>query len=315
MVSGQRLRHLAVQPQTAARYRSAYLVFKRFVSVFFNMSVSEAASRLLLDECFEFFVDKCYQHFGGSRRQLCVNALQGVLLEHGHQLRNSFPCSRRALTAWTRTVPTRSALPLPQHWVDVFAAVAVLRGYGVLGLGLVVCFDGYLRVSELCNLHGSDILVESRSTSGSTGCGLRIRKAKTGKNQFARITDPLVIDVLRLLKSITPADQLVFKGATPRFFNKLLTLLCHTLDIKHRFTMHSLRHGRASKAHLDREPPEHIRLDGRWASSTSMEGYLQAAVSLLQTLTCSDDLQSLFRMGPACRAALVPLYHRTPRRY
>ena len=241
-----------------------------------------------------------------------MNALQGVLLEHGHQLRDQFPCSRRALAAWSRTIPVKSALPLPQHWVDVFAAVAILRGYGVLGLGLVVCFDGYLRVSELCNLRGSDILVGGRSGSDSGGSGLRIRKAKTGKNQFARITDPLVIDVLQLLRDVTPPEELVFKGATPRLFNRLLLLLARILGLCYHFTMHSLRHGRASKAHLDREPPEQIRVDGRWASSASMEGYLQAAVSLLQTLTVSTALQAVFRSGPDCRAALIPLYHRTP---
>lgn len=276
------------------------------------MSVKEAISQSVLDECFESFVDQCFQFFDGRRRQLCVNALQGVLLEHGYQLRDRFPRSRRALTAWTRVVPTKSALPLPQHWVDVFAAVAILRGYGVMGLGLVVCFDGYLRVSELCNLRGSDILIGSRSSSDSRGSGLRIRKAKTGNNQFARITDPVVIDVLRLLSDLTPAEELVFKGATPRLFNRLLTLLATTLRVHHRFTMHSLRHGRASKAHLDREPPEQIRVDGRWASNSSMEGYLQAAVSLLQTLTVSVELQKLFQSGPTCRAALVSLYHRTP---
>lgn len=305
-----RLRSLAVQPQTAERYMSGYKVFEKFVLVRFSKAVTSVVTSDELDMCFELFCDECFHVFEGRRRQLCVNALQGVLLVHGHHLKTMFPCSRRALSAWSKQVPPRSALPLPQQWVDLLAVCGILGGYGVLSLGLVVAFEGYLRVGELCRLRGSDILVDSIVRSGSRGCGLRIRVAKTGRNQFARISDPHVIEVLKFLQDRTPDEDLVFQGATPRLFNALLKLLCKQLGLVQHFTMHSLRHGRASKGHLDRELPEHIRLDGRWASSKSMETYLQAATSLLQTLLCPVALRGLISLGPLFRAHLVSIYHR-----
>ena len=285
-----RLRNLAVQPQTAARYRSAYEVFVKFIRVRFSKTVDVIIREDSLDVCFEIFCDECYHVFEGRRRQLCVNALQGVLLVHGHQLKSLFPCSRRALSAWSKVVPTRAALPLPQEWVDLVAVCSLLCGYGVMSFGFVLAFEGYLRVGELCRLRGSDILVDGVVSSGSQGVGLRIRVAKTGRNQFARIRDPSVVNILRFLKNSTDAEGLVFQGATPRLFNALLKLLCCRLGFTQAFTMHSLRHGRASKGHLDGEMPEHIRLDGRWASAKSMETYLQAATALLQTLQCPNAL-------------------------
>lgn len=303
-----RLRSLAVQPKTVERYMSGYSIFEKFVIARYGKSITEVITTSELDFYFELFCDECFAVFKGRRRQMCVNALQGVLLVHGHQLKTMLPCSRRALSAWSKHVPSRSALPLPQDWVDIIAVCGVLKGYGVLGFGFVIAFEGYLRVGELCRLRGSDILVDRVVSSGTHGCGLRIRVAKTGRNQFARIQDPHVIEVLRFLKTCTGGEDLVFQGATPRVFNGLLKLLCVQLGLLQHFTMHSLRHGRASKGHLNREMPEHIRLDGRWASSKSMETYLQAATSLLQTLLCPTLMRGLIPFGPLFRAHLVSIY-------
>ena len=312
--SGQRLRSLAVQPKTVDRYMAGYRVFEKFMLKRYQKSVGDVISVGELDAYFELFCDECFSVFNGRRRQMCVNALQGVLLVHGHQLKTLLPCSRRALGAWSKHAPAQPGLPLPQHWVDVIAVFGLLQGYGVLSLGFVVAFESYLRVGELCRLRGSDILVDGVVSSGSHGCGLRVRIAKTGRNQFARVRDSSVISILRVLKERTGDEELVFQGATPRVFNGLLKLLCQQLGLVQHFTMHSLRHGRASKGHLDREMPEHIRLDGRWASAKSMEVYLQAATSLLQTLQCPAMFRELAEFGPLFRSHLGRLYRSVPTR-
>ena len=151
-----------------------------------------------MDVYLEVFVEACFKKFEGRRYQLCVNAL--------HVL----PSSRRCLTACKRQVPTQSALPIPQHWVDVVAMLNILRGKVLLGLGLVVAFEGFLRVGELCRLRGSDILLPEDCVDSFDNCGV----AKTGRNQFARISDPAVIVVLRYLKLITPPEGYCMSGAT-----------------------------------------------------------------------------------------------------
>ena len=70
---------VAVLPATAVRYRDAFRLFVRFCVVHFSVDVR--VTRLPstdLDTLFEFFINTGYRRFQGERRQLFVNALQGV---------------------------------------------------------------------------------------------------------------------------------------------------------------------------------------------------------------------------------------------
>ena len=71
------------------------------------------------------------------------------------------------------------------------------------------------------------------------------------------------------------------------------------------FTMHSLRHGRATLGFLNGDLPEVIRLEGRWAAKKSMELYLQAATSLLMALKAPLELDFLLAEGPFIRGAIL----------
>ena len=126
----------------------------------------------------------------------------------------------------------------------------------------------------------------------------------TGKNQFARIQDPAVITILEYLRLMTADDALVFRGATERDFNSVLRYGCQLLGLPI-FTMHSLRHGRATLGFLNGDLPEVIRLEGRWAAKKSMELYLQAATSLLMSLKAPIELEFLLAEGPFIRGAIL----------
>ena len=136
-------------------------------------------------------------------------------------------------------------------------------------------------------------------------CGLRIRYAKTGRSQFARISDPAVISVLRYLKLVTGAEDLVMRGTTGAEMNAALKWATGILGLSFHFTMHSLRHGRATMGFLGGDPAEQVRLEGRWASRKSMEIYLQAVTALLLQLACPAALSSLFKLGPLFRGVLL----------
>ena len=111
--------------------------------------------------------------------------------------------------------------------------------------------------------------------------------------------------ILRFLKLSTAPGELVFRGATRADFNQTLSLTCRRLGIPIHFTMHSLRHGRASLGFLQGDLPEAIRLDGRWASTKVMETYLQAVVSLLTALHAPPHLVPLFSVGSHIRSLLL----------
>ena len=261
-----------------------------------------------MDYYFCDFVDFIWRKYKGKRRQLCVNAKHGILLELGFRFKHRFSQSDRCLIAWKRNQPVLSALPIPQRWLDVFAWLILRKGHGLLGLGLLVAFAGCLRASELLGLHGSDILLPGDSRDSSNTCGLRLRRTKTGRNQFARISDPAVITVLSFLKCITPANSRIFKGLSGLTFNNMLKWVCNTVGLSFYFTMHSLRHGAATHKFLGGEAPETIRLEGRWASGSSMETYLQACASLLISLSCPPSLVDLFAFGPQLRTRILSAF-------
>ena len=251
------------------------------------------------------FVHHIWRVHEGARRQLVVNAKHGLLLKFGYQLKSAFPQSDRCLITWKKNQPVLSALPVPQTWLDVIAFITVKSGHGIFGLGLLVAFDACLRVSELRGLRGSDILLPEDSRDSGRACGLRLRMTKTGRNQLAKVSDPAVIRVLRALKDFTLPEERVFMGVSRAFFNKLLFHACRVLKLPITFTMHSLRHGRATMKFLNGEHPESIRLEGRWASPHSMETYLQMCASLLLSVACTPEVSSLFSSGPLLRANIL----------
>ena len=116
----RRLRDQAVAPSSAQRYHAAYVIFKKYVKCFFGVDVGVVEVGKM-DGYFEEFVEACFRKFEGRRYQLCVNALQGVLLVRGYRFKHVLPSSRWCLTAWKKQVPAQSAKPMPQHWVDVIA--------------------------------------------------------------------------------------------------------------------------------------------------------------------------------------------------
>ncbi len=104
---------------------------------------------------------------------------------------------------------------------------------------------------------------------------LRIRKAKTGKNQTVRVFNPEVRLVVRRLLRATPPGHRLFPFS-PATFRAALHRVCAELQLSSSYTPHSLRHGGATYWHntLGRSM-EDIMHRGRWASSKSARIYVQ----------------------------------------
>ena len=295
------LRVQAIQPRTAKLYR---LSFRRFSSYVWNHSRLLVSSIPVahLDSHFEAFVDWEAQRHGGRQRQRCVNALQGVFLVMGEHLRSMFPSSHRALAAWRRRVPSVSAPPLPEYWCDVLTSLLLLKGKVDSGLALFLSFHGLLRASEVLSLRGNDVLV--RSSHPEHG-GIRVRHAKTGRLQFARIQEPMVLRVLHYLALTTPASELLFPSVDYRGYVADLRWACRALRLPVIFTPHSARHGGATARFLRGDSPSVIRIAGRWSQYHSMEVYLQACACLLLNFNPPPEFSLLLSTGFVLRPLLL----------
>ena len=295
------LRQQAVLPRTAQLYRLAFNRFAGFVRLNYNVSVSQVPPERL-DVYFERFIDDQARSNEGRQRQRCVNAMQGVFLVLGEHLRSFFPSSRRALAAWKKRVPAVSAPPIPEDWCDVLAALLILKGKSSSGFALYLSFHALLRPFEVLALEGSDILVDSSYLHHG---GVRVQHGKTGPNQFARITDPTALRILRYFRLITPPHARLFADLDYRGYLLDLGWACRALALPTRFTPHSARHGGATKRFLLGDHPDVIRIEGRWSQYKSMMVYLQSCSCMLLSLNPPPEFTLLLTTGFLLRPLLL----------
>ncbi len=174
------------------------------------------------------------------------------------------------------------------------------KGYVSEALMVLVSFEGFLRISEAVGLEIGDVGFGSDSMFGGGFKGsvlLRIGKAKTGKEQLAVLFQEWIAEVLkRKLVGKKRTDKLYGKkaGTLRKRFNEALK----DLNIKGKFSFHSLRHGRATEEDLKGTPLEDILRLGRWAAATSGRHYIQSGRALMLR-------NVVLHLEPLCKAILM----------
>ena len=303
------LRAQAVSVRTRRDYRAGFLLFREFILRHFNVTIDRSTPPSAMDHYLERYTDAVYQFYDGRMRHLADRARLGVFQELSYSYRGHLPNTGRCLTAWRRLVPPHSARPLPRGWVDLFALSWAVSGELDAGVGALLAYEGFLRVSELLGLRVENVLLPAADMElGRTGrCGLHLPTTKRGVNQFVRITDPAVIRLLRwLVVRAGSPPALLFPSLTANRFNLLIHSTSLRWGLPDVFTTHSFRHGRAADLFLDDVAPDLIRRGGRWSLLFSMEPYLQAAASLTFQLRPTSPAARLFiRLGPLLRPFLV----------
>lgn len=193
-------------------------------------------------------------------------------------MKGRFPRSQQALRGWAKATPAVSHPPLSWELACAVAAkMAATHGQYHHAVGVLLSFDCFLRISELCGLQREDVADTGDKRMGALHKGmlLRIRRAKTGANQTVRVHDPAVQALVRGLVRSTPRRQPLFPFK-PALFRLEFHRACAALRLSDRYVPHSLRHGGATHWHnnLGRSM-EDIMHRGRWASSKAARIYIQ----------------------------------------
>ena len=303
------LRAAAVTHRTASLYRSAFCELTAFVASCSSRPLTASCSSRRVDRWLERFAEYVYEAQGGGSYQLVVRALQGVYQELSDHYRGRLCNIARALKGWRLLRPTESAPPLPRSWCDLLAFVIGAAGWPEAGVAILVAFDGYLRVGELLRLRVCDVLMPARAAEFGLAlhAGLRLPRTKTGRNQLARIEDPVVAGYLATMVSRFPPHSrtALFPRMTADQLNRVLRWACTLLGLPSSFTMHSCRHGRAATAYVEGLDPESIRRAGRWASRGSLDTYLQEVSVLQYRLSAPEPLRPLLSHHKSLRAGLL----------
>ena len=213
----------------------------------------------------------------------------GVILYLQHA-KHQLPTSKLCLKGWNRLKPSVSYPPFTWE-IAVLVAVQMTRsGWFPMAVGVLLSFHCYLRVGELVNIHFTDVADTGDYRLGRANhtMSIRLRKTKTGPNQWVTLTHPDVISLLRcLMQGIADSslDPPLFRFSPARFRCCLRQSVC-TLGLSHiHYVPHSLRHGGATHDFLSGVPLETVLAKGRWQSTKSARHYIQAGRSILLSTT------------------------------
>ena len=270
------LLELAVGLETRERYT-------RHVQYFLQWVVDNDDNAEDVEELDDLLLDYIHElHGTGEAKSSAINTFYGICM-FAPELKRKLVRSRQAIKGWNNSEPGRSWPPLTWELTLAIAAQLCRHKKRHYAIALLLAFDCFLRVGELVGLRREDVADDAdlRIAGEHKGMILRLRKTKTGANQWVRVLNPdvqlLVRDLLRRTKPKRPlfsftADQ----------FRRSMKHVCAELGLSPLYVPHSLRHGGATRYyHVLGMPMEDILARGRWASTESARRYIQSGVAML----------------------------------
>lgn len=169
-------------------------------------------------------------------------------------------------------------------------------------------FHAFLRASEICNLHVSDLCFPSDALLSDflairEGC--IVQSAKTGKRQYIPFSDATLIPRLKKFVLSKPRSSISLSHLSYNDISPTLhKMLAHLRLNKQSCRLHSLRNGGATFEWLDNTPFPDVVLKGGWEAESSCKRYLNAGKALLVWTTLSNrSSRMIIQLAPRGRAS------------
>ena len=224
-----------------------------------------------------------YLHESGNSFDKAKCTVYGLRL-YDPRLKTQLPLTMSAIRGWGKGRVSKPHPPLSWELANAIAWQLARRpGHYRSGVGVLVAFDCLLRIGELCNIRARDIGGEGDLNIGTEykHMLIRIRKAKTGRNQDVIVLEPAVKQLLRDLKANTKPNDFIFPHS-PNAFRNAFKRAAAELGLSPRYVPHSLRHGGATRyRHIKEWSIADVMSRGRWAASKSAEHYIQSGAVML----------------------------------
>jgi len=177
----------------------------------------------------------------------------------------------RVVAGWTAEHPPEQALPLPRLAALSAAVLLVADGRPELGVVVLLCWCGLLRVGEALQLLVQDL----HFVDGTLV--IFLAQTKRGAAERVVIANPGVVRfVAEYLRRYggAPTDRLVRASYTT--FRRYFIIALRALGIRDNYRSHSLRRGGATALFMAGVPLTTIMIIGRWASETSCRLYIRS---------------------------------------
>ncbi len=280
--------------ETIKKYKEGV---RRFVEWCYSEGQFSIFTMEELDETLSDFIQSLYDsHLSGEllcSKSTAENALHGIIMLLP-RCEYELSTARRAIRNWKRKEVGISYPPITRDLCVMVATNMMSRGKERHAVGTLLAFDCCLRVSEMTSLVKEDIadVGDTRMGSGFSSMSIRLKKTKTGPNQFVAIRDPAVVKLVRRLLADTRSGSWLFSFTSAQYryeFKKT----CSILGLSSDYVPHSLRHGGATHLFLkESKSIDFIMHHGRWASSKSARRYIQQGRALLFNLDVSSQTAS-----------------------
>lgn len=237
-----------------------------------------------LDTLMCTYVHYVNERFAGRCKHRAEGAYYGLPGLIAPNLKGKLPLTAAALRGWRKVWRKKQKARNPLLQAPVCALVKRLwrdKEY-VAGAAILFSFAGFLRIKEAVKLKIRHAVTENTAGSDKSQVGFRIRKAKTGPYQFARIREPQFVRLLQVWKNLRLRQE--FGNSSGRLLpisrarlRKCFKEGLHKLGVTTHFVFHSLRHGAATQARLDGMSVPKVMELGRWAAHKSAHTYINRA--------------------------------------
>lgn len=209
----------------------------------------------------------------------------------------------KVLDVWSSLVPVRQAPAAPPELIQAMVVMAVILNRPHLGVLILLCFVGLLRVREALALRLQDIVMQPE------GIVLCLGVTKRGMEQKVVLSNPTVKQFVQQFLLRFPVEKphdrviSISYSSALRWIRKLGELLgANHLGL----TTHSFRRSGASELARQGMPLSDILLYGRWLSERAARDYIRKgevaifrARQLLQPID-SRRISAWSNLGVAC---------------
>lgn len=227
------------------------------------------------------YIHHVYEENDGKCKSKAQNAISGIQL-FAPRFKHKLPMSQQAMAGWRRLHPAHKHPPLSWSHTIALACKLAVWGRWDMALATLLSFSALLRIGELASLRVSDVYdadaAENRLDRAAFS-GLRLRRAKTGTNQFAELHDSSVMALLR--GHLRGRKRGFIFDFTADTFRRHFKRAAAAIGLDPSVVPHSLRHGGATALYMLGVPLETILVRGRWAATKSARHYVQQGRVLL----------------------------------
>lgn len=281
------LKSFILKPDTIYKYTKSLSSFLRYIQIhfphssIFSYSLTSSTSTILTNQLISE-LDRLlcnymnYLYITNGKHYKASNAFNSIIF-YLPQCKNQLFESHQRLRGWDRINLTNKIykIPFTLELSYVLALSLIKGGFVYHAIGVLLAFECYLRISELCNLRICDIGIPTDNLNMVIG----LANTKTGPNQSVLVRDPFISSlVLLILKDKNQLSKNKLFPFNEKRFRDIFKSGCTILGLnEYNFTPHCLRHGGCTHDYVIKNIGiNDIMSRGRWSQHKSIKTYIHS---------------------------------------